>query len=452
MFAIVFSGRRSIYLLFLAFLLLGVARFITMLPHSTITTIDRRGVVQHVQPERFGAVSLIVDFGDAEQLLLRSVRGTFSYGDAVRVVCVPGMIEDTRGAPLDFSLASRGVFFECAKSRITLVEHNEGNPVLSALYRFRDTLQRMTHHFLSEPASSLFSGILLGIQETIPVPLKQAFVRTSLVHILVVSGSHMVILGEYLTLFFLLFGFSPRVRGILTLVILFLFVASIGFPASAVRGFWFAVLLTLAMILGRMRVVTTALLGTAGIMIFWNPFLIRDVGFQLSFLATIGIGIVAPRVALLWERFRAWLETWRSTPRVHKKRKQTWFHEVVVRPCIQFFSQTTFATIGAIIMTAPLIASTFGQFSLVAPFANVVVLWILQPMMALGIIFLLVAWLTPLAWMMATMLTALLQLIVIVVQFFGSFPFAQITMERSWMISIVLYSVIFLWIRKSNPR
>lgn len=218
------------------------------------------------------------------------------------------------------------------------------------------------------------------------------------------------------------------------------------------RGLWFAVLLTLAMILGRMRVVTTALLGTAGIMILWNPFLIRDLGFQLSFLATIGIGIVAPRVELLWERFRAWLATWRSAPSAHKKRKKTWFHEVVLRPCVQFFSQTTFATIGAIIMTAPLIASTFGQFSIVAPFANVIVLWILQPMMALGIIFLLVAWVTPLAWIIASILIALLQLIVIVVQFFGSFPFAQITMERSWMISIVLYSVIFLWIRKSNPR
>jgi competence protein ComEC len=121
-------------------------------------------------------------------------------------------------------------------------------------------------------------------------------------------------------------------------------------------------LLLISFSAGRLYRVLPALAFSALVMLLLNPkILIWDVGFQLSFLATLGIVLLVP---MLEDASRSL-----SAP--------TWL------------KSTLFATFAAIIATAPLIAFQFGRLSLIAPIANILVLPVIPIIMLFGFLTLL---------------------------------------------------------------
>jgi len=115
-----------------------------------------------------------------------------------------------------------------------------------------------------------------------------------------VAGYNVTIIAEYLIWLGILLGlWRPRAFWF-ALVGIFLFVAMIGFPSSAVRAGVMGSLLLWAVKNGRLANSYNAIIFSAVVMLFLNPFLLRyDIGFQLSFLAALGIIAAAP----FWEKY-----------------------------------------------------------------------------------------------------------------------------------------------------
>ncbi|MEK7087606.1 MAG: ComEC/Rec2 family competence protein, partial [Patescibacteria group bacterium] len=132
---------------------------------------------------------------------------------------------------------------------------------------------------------------------------------------------------------------------VITSIIVFTLIAGAG--ASVVRAAIMGGLLVLASREGRFYKVTNAIVFAGALMLFFNPYLLRyDVGFQLSFLAALGLIYLAPHF-------------------------NHWFANL---PNFLSFRNNLSATLSAQIMTLPIIFWEFGRFSLVATIANVLIL------------------------------------------------------------------------------
>jgi competence protein ComEC len=124
--------------------------------------------------------------------------------------------------------------------------------------------------------------------------LTTAFRRSGLIHIIVLSGYNMTIVAEAIIIILsavLPFGAS-LLAGALGIA---LFAIMVGGGATVVRASLMAVIALFARFTGRIYSATVALFLAGTIMVFINPLVLRfDIGFQLSFIATLGLIYLAP--------------------------------------------------------------------------------------------------------------------------------------------------------------
>jgi len=184
----------------------------------------------------------------------------------------------------------------------TLLEVQSGpqNSFPNILMRFRRSLHNALSRNIREPFLSLAQGYILGDDKAIDPEVKDILERTSMTHIVAVSGFNIAILFLLVKRLFTFLHFSPRSAYGLSLVFNIIFITLAGNPASAIRAG-----IMLSLILGAERLERTSnffnvLLLAAFVMIMANPLIvIYDTGFQLSFLASLGLlckQIVKPKL------------------------------------------------------------------------------------------------------------------------------------------------------------
>lgn len=159
---------------------------------------------------------------------------------------------------------------------------------------FDESLTRV----LPEPEVSFARGILIGRSPSFPKDLNEAMRKTSTVHLVAVSGYNISIVAiaivsalEFLTV-------SRRFSWLIATIGIIVYTTFVGAPASAVRAAIMGILFVTARHFGRVSNARNALTLAAGAMVLHNPTVLRwDLGFQLSFLATIGLLWISPRIA-----------------------------------------------------------------------------------------------------------------------------------------------------------
>ena len=152
---------------------------------------------------------------------------------------------------------------------------------------------------LNKDEFALLSAITLGYKDALSDDVKESFRATGTAHILAVSGMHIGII--YLVILSL-FGFIPRysrwyrLKPLLSILMLWLYVFIIGFPPSAVRASWMLTAFCISLLINKKTYSLNILFATAFLMLIWNPFNLFDLGFQLSFSAVLSILILLPVV------------------------------------------------------------------------------------------------------------------------------------------------------------
>lgn len=171
------------------------------------------------------------------------------------------------------------------------------------------------------------------------------------------SGTNITILGAIVSN--LLSGFSKRVSYLLTILIIIIFVAFVKPQAPIVRAGFMGILTLVANVTGS-KTIPIYILLLSGILtaIFW-PSWIPTLSFQLSYAATLGLILFSKK---------------------HKPSKETTIFGKVKNYVYEDFS----TSLAAQVFTVPLIFIYFQQISLIAPFSNVLISWIIAPLMILG--------------------------------------------------------------------
>jgi competence protein ComEC len=170
----------------------------------------------------------------------------------------------------------------------------------------------------------------------------------------------------------------------------------VGAPPSAARAALMASIALTAEALGRPRDGLAALLLATALLAGWDPLLLADLGFQLSVLATAGLVLLQPALQARLTRLPAWAAEGLST------------------------------TLAAQAFVLPLQLTTFHTLSPVAPLANLLVVPLLPPLMALGLLVAVLGLFAPgLATLVGLLPWAYLELLVRAVRALAAVPFAR---------------------------
>ncbi len=377
-------------LLLAAFLLAGAGRFLLAQPapgERNLAQVNGGGVVQItgvlVEPPdardaytqlRLRAETLRAG-GDAttpeipvEGLLLARVPNgdAWRYGDRVQVTGKAEAPPEDEGFSYRDYLARQGIYTYLPYAQARPLGENVGNPFLTALYAFQGRALATVEHLFPPPESPLLAGILLGVETGIPATLQEAFKSTGTAHIIAISGFNIAILaGLFAGLFSRLLG---RRWGFLAAVAaIALYTALVGGAAAVVRAAIMGALALFAQQLGRRGAGLNTLVFTAALMCAFNPSFLWDVGFQLSFMATLGLVLYAEPLQAAFLRL--------AGPRLPGGWAQR-----LAGPLGEYF----LFTLAAQITTLPVMLYHFQRVSRVAVLANPLVLPPQPAVMILG--------------------------------------------------------------------
>ena len=239
--------------------------------------------------------------------------------------------------------------------------------------------------------AALVKALLTGKRHEISYETSNELSVCGLSHAVAVSGMHVSIL---ITLVGLLCGYQPKLMSVIGIPVVILFMLMTGASASVCRAAAMQILMLLSPIMRRERDGLTALGAAAIILLAENPWCIASVSFQLSFAAVAGLMLFSDPMQ---KRMMAW-----------RKHPGKLFHAVV---------SGISATVGATVLTLPLMMFYFGTVSIVAPVMNLLVLWAVTGVFSLGLAS---CFFAPFAWPAALLCRYLLS----AAKFAASFPFA----------------------------
>lgn len=234
------------------------------------------------------------------------------------------------------------------------------------LFVFREQAYQTINLLLPQPEAGLLSGILIGMERDIPDSVQEDFQKTGTSHIVAISGFNIALVAGLLTLLLdKLIGKRWAPLGVI--VGIGLYTVLVGAQAAVVRAAIMGSISLVGRQIGRPNTGINTLLFTAALMTWQNPLILGDVGFQLSFSATMGLVLFAGS----WQdALTRWME-------------RTFSEGLAARlsaPISEFF----LFTLAAQLTTMPVIIYHFGQFSLSAFLTNPLILPAQPLIMILG--------------------------------------------------------------------
>ncbi len=365
------------------------------------------GTVVREPDRRETTTHLYIEHGEELILVTIDRYSDVSYGDEL---LVSGVIERPEEFATEFGrtfdypgyLLARGVTHRVSFADIAVLSGDNGNPVLATLFTIKQSLVTGIDNSLQEPSGGLAKGLLLGMKQSLGEQLETAFQASGLTHIVVLSGYNvMLVVAFIMTILSLFLGLRSRI--IFGLVAIVGFALLVGLSATVVRASIMASLVLLSQLFSRSYHVVRALFLAGLLMVVVNPYvLIYDIGFQLSFMATLGLVLIVPRFEMVLS------QTSQGTI---------------------YFREFFFATLATQIAVLPLLLYHIGQVSVVAVLVNVLVLPMVPVAMFLAFVSAIVFMTIP--WLVATF-GAIAQLsllyIIAIATWFAALPFATLTL------------------------
>ena len=296
------------------------------------------------------------------------------------------------------------------------------NPLVMSSVAVRRESAALFERVLPPISSSLLMGIVFGAKENFPDDFKDNLRSTGVLHVIAASGMNVSFFTG--AVMFSLGAFLKRRFAIILSIFAVIFYSFlVGFEPSIIRASIMALIAFAASFFGRQNLGVWALFVTGYLMLLLQPNYLLDVGFQLSFLATLGILVIGKRLEVL-SAFGALAEDMKTT-------------------------------ISAEAATLPILLSTFGQVGIVSFVVNTLVLWTVPILMVLGSIAVLVGIvIPPLGSLFLICCLPFLLYFEQVVNIFGSLGW-NITLDSfPWQLIVSYYFVLgaLLFVRKSSEE
>ena len=362
----------------------------------------------------------------------------FDIGDYLLMQAKPEQIEN-QGNPGEFDFktwaASQGFYYQFyvdAKDWVK-VKNRSGFDLTIYLKKFRRRIFNFYRESgISDKQLAVFSALTLGDKSMLEHDLRQGYVAAGLMHVLAVSGLHVGII--YLIISYLLKPLSGNSWGkffrfLISMVVLWGYAMFTGMSPSVSRAATMFSVFVIGDLLGRRYAVYNSIALAAFILLFNNPSLITNVGFQMSFLAVLGIVSFYPVV------YRWIYVPWKPLDKV-------W--------------QLMAVSIAAQVITTPLSLYYFHQFPLLFLLSNLLMVPLATLLMYLFVLLLVFMPFPILALKIGQFVDFITSIMNAFTQWVGSLSWATLksvyVSELQLFLLYLFIAVITLWGFKTNYR
>ncbi|MFT5917543.1 MAG: competence protein ComEC, partial [Bacteroidia bacterium] len=279
----------------------------------------------------------------------------------------------------------------------------------------------------SDQEYAIATALVLGVKDGLDNSIKTAYSSAGAMHVLAVSGLHVGIIYQIVAWIFL-FGKRRKPKKnwlflVATISILWIYAFITGLSPSVLRAVTMFSVVVLAKVIARQSNIYNTLAVSAFILLLWNPYLLMQVGFQLSYVAVIGIVYIQPKLAQLWD---------------------------VENRIGKFFWQMTCVSVAAQIATFPIGLLYFHQFPTYFWLSNFVVIPAASVILQLGLLLLVFCWLdfvaSAIGWCLKWFILGLNWLVFKIQELPGSLiQGVDISVFETWLIYGCIFSVLLLF-------
>lgn len=182
----------------------------------------------------------------------------------------------------------RGNLFQLKNARV-VAKGNKYSHLRTGLYHLRKKGENILATYLSETDATIMKAMIFGNKDELDKDVKELFQRNGIAHILAISGLHISFIGMGLYEMLRRMGLKVKVCALISGILIILYGILVGMPVSAVRAITMFGIFLGAKFIGRTYDMLSAWSFAVCLVLLERPFLIRDVSFQLSFMAVFGV-------------------------------------------------------------------------------------------------------------------------------------------------------------------
>ena len=365
-----------------------------------------------------------------------------TYGDHIRFIAKlskPKLIEGKDGRDFDYEhfLQKDDIFYLANIEQVEVIDTNQANRLAHFLYKVKKNFMQNIEDVLPSPYAFLATGLVISGKGSLDKELQEQFQKVGLIHIVVLSGSNVSIIGEAISK---CFSFLPKFwGGIFGSIGIILFGMMTGGGATVYRSVIMSIIGICTRLSGRTNSGFISLMVAGAFMLIHNPkLLLHDPSFQLSFMATLGLIFLSSPI----ENF---LKRTLGNIRIIKKTN------IKIPPGLISLISTCVATQ---IFTLPFIIKFSGIVSLVALPTNILVLPLIPFTMLFVFLTGAISFISPvIAYLPAFVSYVFLKIELLIVDYFASLSFSAITVPNiSTSTFAILYFFIFLLVIIANSN
>ncbi len=247
----------------------------------------------------------------------------FAYGDVLIVRGAPRLVTPpSNPGEFDYKkfLSYRNIYHQhfLRKTDVAWLDHRPPSPILKFAFQARIWAERTLKRYVEgEREQGVAAALVLGVTDGLDNELLNAYAATGAMHVLAVSGLHITIVYMIIAWLFkpvLKFRSGPWLLAIVSLMLLWTYAFITGLSPSVLRAVTMFSFIAIAKPLGRNTNIFNTLGASAFCLLLFDPYLIMSVGFQLSYLAVIGIVYLQSAFYDLWAP-RSYImdEVWKIT-------------------------------------------------------------------------------------------------------------------------------------------
>ncbi len=309
---------------------------------------------------------------------------------------------------------------------VTILNY-EGSNKISRLGIFikQNIISTIDKSIVGKEQAGLLNGMLIGARNGLDKSVQNAFSDAGLTHIMAVSGMNVAFVVFPFVFLFKKIRLKKITSNIIIIAILGLFSLVTGFTPSVMRAVIMAVLVLISQIVMRDPDVISGLSFSAIIILIFGPNILFDIGFQLSYVATLSI-------VLLYKKIKSVLD---------KKIKFKMLTDVI--------SLTVAAQIG----TIPIIALYFNKISLISLISNIFVVPVVEIITILGFCMAIIGQISiHVSQLLGYINYLFLSFVLIVTKISAAIPFATIKISTPPIIIIILYYLSLIFFYFQQPK
>lgn len=319
-------------------------------------------------------------------------------------------------------LKTKKIYGSFKAEKISVIKENNVNFILRISNNTRNKVIEIAKKILPKETSSLLIGILIGERQYISEDITENFSKSSLSHILAISGSHISYIIIGITFILTKSRTSKKGMYIITILSLIFFIFITNFSPSVIRACIMGIIVLFAKIVYRKPDILTSISLSLLIILIDNPFAIKDIGLQLSYLGTIGIVYLNKPIANFLEKYM--------------KKK---------------IAKILAITISAQIMVLPVTVINFNNISTVFIISNIIAAPLTGGIILLGYANVLIGVISlDIAKIIAILTHSFVQLLIWTAELTAKIPYSSITTITPHLITVIYYYIFIyaIWRKK----